>query len=235
MTNRKSATAMTAAEQTRYRNAITTMLATPTNPYGKMVAIHGDMRHNMHGMHIPGMPPDVGTQRFLPWHRDYLLKFERMLQAIDPLCFIPYFDWTAGTAVPTWIRNFKPTVNVPGQGPVIVKRNASIPARKNLINIMSQTTFTPFTDLLESGPHGEVHMELGVVNGRREAMARIAVSPADPIFWLHHAMIDKIWATWQTAHPGKNPTLTGPDAIMDPWPETATSLRSITTLAYAYV
>lgn len=229
MTSRKSAHAMTAAEGARYTNAINTMLANPTNPYGKMVAVHGDMSHDMHGMDA------TGTQRFLPWHRDYLMKFEKMLQAIDPLCFIPYFDWTTQRSVPTWIRNFKPTVNVPAQGTVIVKRNASIPAMKNITTIKAQTSYTPFTDLLEQGPHGEVHMELGVVNGVREAMARIAVSPADPIFWLHHAMIDKVWADWQVTHPGKNPTLTGANAVMDPWPETATQLRSIAALGYRYV
>lgn len=220
---------MTAAEQQRYINAIKSMLATPTNPYGKLVAIHGNMNHNMHGMNA------VGTQRFLPWHRDYLLKFEKMLQAIDPLCFVPYFDWTAARVVPAWISTFKPTVMVPGQGAIIVKRNSSIPVRKNIATIMAQTTYTPFTDLLENGPHGEVHMELGVVNQRREAMARIAVSPADPIFWLHHAMIDRIWANWQTTHPGRNPVLAGANARMDPWTETAAQLRSITTLGYAYV
>ena len=229
MTNRKEANAMTAAERQRYINAINAMLADPGNPYGKIVAIHADMSHDMHGMDA------TGVQRFLPWHRDYLLQFEKLLQAIDPLSFIPYFDWTARRTVPTWIRNFKPTVMVPGQGAVIVKRNASIPATKSITAITGQTNYTPFTDMLENGPHGEVHMELGVVNGQREAMARISVSPADPIFWLHHANIDRIWADWQGRNPGKNPVLSGNAAIMDPWPETAPQLRSITTLGYSYI
>lgn len=229
MTDRKEANAMTATEQQRYVNAINTMLADPTNPYGKMVAIHANMRHDMHGMDA------TGTQRFLPWHRDYLLKFEKMLQAMDPLCFVPYFDWTASPAVPAWIRSFTPTVFVPGQGSVIVLRNASIPSTKNITNIVNQPTYAQFTDLLEQGPHNHVHTELGIVNGRREAMARVEVSPSDPIFWMHHGMLDKIWADWQVAHPGQNPTLSGVSAIMDPWPETATQLRSITTRGYRYV
>lgn len=177
MTDRKSAHAMSAAEQQTYIACVNTMLNTPNNPYGKMVAIHGEMIHNMHG----GMNP-AGTQRFLPWHRDYLLKFEQMLQAINPAAFIPYFDWTANSNVPTWIRNFKPTVFVPGQGTIIVKRNASIPATKNLSTIKAQTAYTPFSDMMENGPHGQVHMELGFINGIREAMANIRISPSDPIF-----------------------------------------------------
>lgn len=25
-------------------------------------------------------------------------------------------------------------------------------------------------------------------------------SPSDPVFWLHHAMIDKVWADWESIH-----------------------------------
>ena len=27
-------------------------------------------------------------------------------------------------------------------------------------------------------------------------------SPSDPLFWLHHATIDRLWAKWQKQHPG---------------------------------
>ncbi len=27
------------------------------------------------------------------------------------------------------------------------------------------------------------------------------VSPNDPVFWLHHAYVDKLWAQWQRRHP----------------------------------
>ncbi|MDQ0986517.1 tyrosinase family protein [Streptomyces sp. V2I9] len=28
-----------------------------------------------------------------------------------------------------------------------------------------------------------------------------SVSPNDPVFWLHHAFVDKLWADWQALHP----------------------------------
>lgn len=229
MTTRKEASSLTTAERNRYKNVIQQMLADPSNPYGKMVAIHGNMMHNMHG----GMNA-AGTQRFLTWHRDYLMKFELALQQIDPASFIPYWDWTKRRSLPTWMRTFKPTVFIPGRGTIIVKRNASIPAKINVNGITSLTDFTNFTDELENGPHGTVHMQVGVVNGVREAMADIRVSPADPIFWMHHAQLDRLWSIWQVQNPGKNPTLTGVNAVMDPWPETATQLRSIAPLGYSY-
>jgi tyrosinase len=62
------------------------------------------------------------------------------------------------------------------------------------------------------------------------------VSPADPIFWLHHAEVDRQWSIWQAraANAGKNPSLTGANQIMDPWPETEQQVRSIATLGYSY-
>ncbi|WP_175412822.1 tyrosinase family protein [Streptomyces sp. TRM64462] len=31
---------------------------------------------------------------FLPWHRQYLLDFERALREVDPAVTVPYWDWT---------------------------------------------------------------------------------------------------------------------------------------------
>lgn len=229
MATRKEASALTTAEKNRYKNLITQMLQDPSNPYGKLVAIHGNMNHHQHsGMSGPG------TQRFLPWHRAFLLHFEKKLQSLDSHAFIPYWDWTKSKSVPAWIRTFKPQVFVPGHGTIVVKRNAKIPAKKNVTAIMAQAVYTPFTDQLENGPHGEVHMELGVVNGIREAMGDIRISPADPIFWLHHAQIDRLWSVWQANHPGLGPTLTGANAVMDPWTDTVAQLNSIQQLGYNY-
>lgn len=187
------------------------------------------MSHNQHGMNA------LGTQRFLPWHRVYLLRLEELLQKIDSAAFVPYWDWTKSRSVPTWMRTFTPTVFVPGNGMVVVKRNASIRAKKNVKAIMPLTAYTAFTHALENGPHGEVHVEVGVVNGAREAMARITVSPADPLFWLHHAQIDRLWAQWQIAMPRKNPSLSGINATLDPWTEKESQVRSIAALGYNYV
>lgn len=35
---------------------------------------------------------------FFPWHRRYLLEFERQLQEIDPGVSVPYWDWTTDTS-----------------------------------------------------------------------------------------------------------------------------------------
>ncbi|MER7910346.1 MULTISPECIES: tyrosinase family protein [unclassified Streptomyces] len=43
--------------------------------------------------------------------------------------------------------------------------------------------------------HNRVHVWVGGQMGT-------GVSPNDPVFWLHHAFVDKLWADWQARHPG---------------------------------
>jgi hypothetical protein len=45
----------------------------------------------------------------------------------------------------------------------------------------------------EAGMHNRVHLWVG---GSMLPMS----SPNDPVFWLHHCFIDKLWADWQATH-----------------------------------
>ena len=107
-----------------------------------------------------------------------------------------------------------------------------MPTATQLSNLVNNTTvnYTQFTSQLE-GYHNVVH---GWVGG---TMNNIMYSPADPVFWMHHAMIDRLWSLWQAkpANAAKRPSLTGANAVLDPWaPDTATTVRSITALGYSY-
>jgi len=71
-----------------------------------------------------------------------------------------------------------------------------------------------FNFQLQAYTHGRVHQYTGADNGGPAA-------PLDPIFWLYHSYIDKIWATWQDCHgyddvsyADANRTLSTPDAFM---------------------
>jgi len=50
---------------------------------------------------------------------------------------------------------------------------------------------------LES-PHGNVHGTVGGTNGH---MSYVPVAGFDPIFWLHHANVDRLFAIWQAIFP----------------------------------
>ena len=67
--------------------------------------------------------------------------------------------------------------------------------------------------LLENTPHGAVHVLVGNDYdefGRliREGwMGRFETAALDPVFWLHHANIDRLWQVWLDANPDhQNPT-----------------------------
>ncbi len=45
-------------------------------------------------------------------------------------------------------------------------------------------------------------------------MAGGATAARDPIFWLHHANVDRIWAEWQVNFPGRTPS----ESLWTDWP-----------------
>lgn len=55
------------------------------------------------------------------------------------------------------------------------------------------------TGQLEMQPHNLIH---GFVGGVMSQM----FSPRDPVFWLHHANIDRLWSAWRTNPDHQNPT-----------------------------
>jgi tyrosinase len=219
MSQRKSAAKMTAQEQQDYIDGVNAMIA--DNSYAALVAIHADMSHNMHSMGTL-----VSTLRFLSWHRAYLLHMEALLVAKKKNAFIPWWDWTQA-GIPSWMVSFKPTVNGVANNRNNFAIAVSDQARLDVLT-KTLTDYTDFTRALEVDPHNKGHVMLGF------PMSRVPVAPSDPIFWMHHGEVDRIWSIWQTNNPGKNPVLTGSDAIMDPWTDTVSGLASISTLGYSY-
>jgi tyrosinase len=218
---RKSQSALTQLERNRFLCAFNTLVNNGT--YGQLVDIHAQP-HQMHG-----------TQRFLPWHRIYLLKLEQALQAIHPDVTLPYWDWTkpADQEIPSWLAGVTPTITTPTRTIVVNRFPQSKPSlatlASNIPSIMTQTSFATFTSQLES-VHGGVHVWVG------GAIGSIPTAPADIIFWMHHANIDRLWWMWQNsaAGSGKNPSLSGAAAVMDPWASTETDTRDINALGYTY-
>jgi tyrosinase len=215
---RKDHRALTADEQSRFLNAFTQINA--MGALGPLVDIHANAIHQMHG-----------NTRFLPWHRIYLIKMEHLLMSVDPTVCIPYWKSSEEQAFPSWLLGFTPTVNLLG-GPHTVNRNigafATLPGTAAVAAAMANGTFNAFGGAIE-GIHNSGHVWVG------GSMQGITTAPTDPVFWMHHAEIDRIWAEWQIANPGLHPPLAGAAAIMDPWPETETDTRDITALGYVYV
>jgi tyrosinase len=223
---------------------------TGISAFGRLAAIHADM--TAHRMHAMGGDPatDPGQQRFLPWHRVYLFVFEQLLQTVHPEITIPYWDWTNPDeqAVPDWLVGVRPTVNIPRPGPgrvtvtrfpgtqgfdlaAVISGNVD-PALPALADVDQTADFTTFASGLES-IHDLVHVWVG---GQRGTMSFLDRAPADPLFWMHHANIDRLWWQWHNSAQGQGqiPNLQGADAIMDPWAFTETDTRDIAAFHYTY-
>jgi tyrosinase len=215
---RKDHRTLSSDEQNRFLNAFSQINA--MNALGPLVDIHSNAIHQMHS-----------NPRFLPWHRIYLLRMEELLMAVDPTVCIPYWKSSEEQAFPAWLVGFTPTVNLMS-GPHTVTRNigafAFLPTAAAVASAMANATFNTFAQAVE-GVHNSGHVWVG------GSMGSVPTAPADPVFWMHHAEIDRIWAAWQTANPGQHPPLAGAAATMDPWTETEADTRDIAALGFTYV
>lgn len=147
------------------------------------------------------------TPYFLAWHRGYLYHFERRLRMVsgDSLLVLPYWDYYTYPTLPAEFTNPN------GANPLYVARiNTNVrpaltmaPFAPTVLNFQRGAS-NAFETLCEDAPHNPVHDLIGGV------MATMA-SPEDPIFWLHHANIDRLWVAWVSAGGGrKMPATTSP-------------------------
>lgn len=64
-------------------------------------------------------------------------------------------------------------------------------------------SYGEFNSTLDREPHGAVHSDVGTGDGLEATigwMGSTVTASFDPIFWLHHAEIDRFWTAWSAAH-----------------------------------
>ena len=174
---------------------------------------------------------------FFAWHRGYLYYFERQLRTVsgDTRLVLPYWDYYANPTLPAEFTNPN------GGNPLYVPRvNNNVrqaltmaPFSSTLINFPRNSP-NAFEPMFEDMPHNPVHDLIG------NWMADMQ-SPTDPIFWLHHANVDRLWVAWVNAGGGrKMPALgtsywsgshTYTSALTLP---RSSTYSTRTTLAYSY-
>jgi hypothetical protein len=165
--------------------------------------------------------PNHDRPPFFLWHREYVYQYEQALRSIDPSVSLPYWDWTVASQNPGAAELFLPryfggngdpatncvTTGVAAGWEGYANNNGCLrrctdwsalysPEGVNGL-ISSATTFAQLQRAIEPGPHGAVHLQMGGRCGDFGTMA----SANDPIFFVHHAMVDKIWWKWQQACP----------------------------------
>ena len=147
---------------------------------------------------------------FLPWHRLYLHYFERILREAsgDPSLSLPYwnysdpngrsiplsFRWPSDTGNALYNANRNRFAGSRFQPPLFINRGDPLPAnRTDTRASLAERGFDRFSDTLENGLHGTVHVDIG---GRGGDMSGFDTAGLDPIFWLHHCNIDRLWSRW---------------------------------------
>jgi hypothetical protein len=248
MRERKNAAQMTSTEVDQFTSAIESLI-NDYDTWGDLAQIHSKMRsYTMHGMYMvaPGMKQariielaKAGKMRFLSWHRKFLLVLEQMIQDLLHVEIgIPYVRWADGQ-VPAWVDNYKPVIPrdqfqsyAPQFDGQIRRWNSARPGffvdGGELATIMFHMDYEDFTGDLEDA-HNRGHNWYGPV------MAEIPIAPLDPIFWLHHSEVDRLWSIWQLSHPARGPEFDNwHDSQMTPWAVTADGLKSISSLGYSY-
>jgi tyrosinase len=187
-------------------------------------------------------------QLFLPWHRAYLYSFEMAMRDRVAEATLPWWDWTLRpprqSGIPKVFSDrrvngrpnplLKSHVDLPNANPPIVRDTSrdphapgELPTQAEVDNCLKRTDWNDFTDALED-LHDQVH---GWVSGD---MGVIGTAGFDPIFWSHHAMIDRIWWLWQVRHGNSNISSDLLDEVLSPFNFRVRDVLNVNDLGYDY-
>ncbi|MEM7049113.1 MAG: serine hydrolase [Acidobacteriota bacterium] len=171
-----------------------------------------------------------GSYFFVSWHRMYVYYFERILRAAadDPNLTVPYWPWNEDDhrKVPLPLRE---PANMAENSLFVAERSAPANDGFRLPESAVSTdaafavaTFASNQDADESFgghiglheqheakgsskgllavPHANIHALTGGPDGW---MADNNKTAQDPLFWLHHSNVDRLWSQWVAEHQGE--------------------------------
>jgi len=203
-TVRRNASTMAASDPILrgYRIAIKAMRALPnSNPcsWFYQAAIHGTTD--------PANLPSWNTCHtdptfFWAWHRMYLYWFERIVRKQSGMYdwAVPYWDWTnaAERSLPAPFRDSASLLyDGSRNGPINAGDPLSAGLATSVNNAMLLLDYFS-TQSSINGPHGSVHTTIG------GNMFAVESAAQDPIFWAHHAQVDRIWNLWLAQGGGRS-------------------------------
>ena len=237
-------------------------LETLRTAHAAVMAIGDDRGYSFYaGIH--GLPRPIGCDNahaspyFLPWHRAYLYFFERSLRDQVPDAALVWWDWTtgalpasydaeldeAGNPNPLFSADVDPLAlqqGLEGSEPIEVAPRTlrqpgspgspDLPTAEEVEDVLATTSFLDFSAQVED-LHNRVHVWTG---GQEGHMSQIAFAAFDPVFWAHHAMIDRLWRIWQLRHPGAQPPFSLLDDALPPFRAVVQQTLDVPALGYDY-
>ncbi len=296
MACRKNVSSLTAQERQDLVTAIKALKA--NGKYNQYVRDHQAAMDLATPASVPASTRNAAHRgpAFLPWHREFLRRFEADLQAEVPGVSLPYWDWATDSALadpstaPVWgielmggdgdsadsdivkTGPFAFDAADPASSWTIADENGndtgnglqrafaqSTPTLPTQAHVNTIQAITPYNsspwDRFSAGyrsanegwvsvdgqaapnTHNRVHVWVG-------GSMLPGTSPNDPVFFLHHCFVDKLWADWQAAHPGEA-FVPGPGESADldghrlnnsmyPWSTTVADMLDHRALGYVY-
>ncbi len=190
---------------------------------------------------------------FLPWHRAYLYHFEQYLKDIVPTSALHWWNWETPPSSPSKLPTaYSAATGANGQPNPLLKSHInypashlqrdtkrdsgsspgmSLPTPADVQNLWTLSSFIAFSGQLEN-LHDDVH---GWTGGLHGDMGTIAVAAFDPIFWAHHAMIDRLWFIWQEKFgQGTGIPTHMLDSVLDPFNMKVSDVLHVEALGYTY-
>lgn len=197
---RKDANLLTPGERLRFLEAL-----------GKLNNKGQGRFNELRDMHRASVEDEAhGHPGFLPWHRAYMMDFERELQAIDASVALPYWRFERpapnlfhrdfmgepdGTGTPRFSLTNPLQYWKTDNGARIVRepyfRPNEAPQLADEVQTMAYGDEFELFRQLEGDPHGYAHTSFDGDLGAPDT------APMDPLFFLLHNNIDRLWAKWQ--------------------------------------
>lgn len=159
---------------------------------------------------------------FMPWHRMFVIYFEDIVRKVSGRAdfTLPYWDYTSSDLSKRGILplHFRMASDARFGSLYRADRtslaNTGQPIHKyqsgdtmDISTAMAAPNYSTYGDVqgfcraIDSGIHGRIH----VLVGTSKNMGALSYSGQDPLFWVHHANIDRMWASWNL-NGGVNPS-----------------------------
>jgi hypothetical protein len=180
--------------------------------------------------HTPSKQEEI---HFLVWHRIYIWHFEKIVRKLSGKkdFALPYWNYTSGDksqmSLHPLFMDPKSSLYEACRFDSINKGNpieGEVERALDITKLMTYTDYQLFNKNMDRAPHGTIHDYVGHGNDYNDGklwfdnpitgtkthdglMGWVPTAGFDPVFWTHHANIDRIWQMWTNSNNGQMVTL----------------------------